>query len=415
MREELNRKEFHEAIDMTLSGLQADPWLAQCVVNRERTGESVVKKKLSISLVLVIILILITVTALAVVLLSPKEIIESVAVPMAQNSEQGNYTYEELTILIQIMAENDFSFDDCSRVINAFNAGHGYWKGDTILEICHVAFGDEMLWTKEQKYWYGEMMVASGVWEKNAYVLPKDGELQEEQARILATQILNNTYHVNLPSESNESWTVTAALGFLCDEDTETDTPSWFIDFIPNSDDYELHGYTITFDLHGKNAQPDHLVKINKEMDESTEEKYNEMQASFEKEKQVVSEYGEVMYFWPDEVKVEVYGGLYGLPYAIPNREEYAIALEYAKRFITEKYGAYALENLGNYKVGYLFQKLDDEEDVETKTTQLMWDIVFTSDPEFLSDGYRVEFQIITYHETNEEKIVDVIVGFPNL
>ena len=150
-------------------------------------------------------------------------------------------------------------------------------------------------------------------------------------------------------------------------------------------------------------------------MDESTEEKYNEMQASFEKEKQVVSEYGEVMYFWPDEVKVEVYGGLYGLPYAIPNREEYAIALEYAKRFITEKYGAYALENLGNYKVGYLFQKLDDEEDIETKTTQLMWDIVFTSDPEFLSDGYRVEFQIITYHETNEEKIVDVIVGYPNL
>ena len=65
MCEELNRKEFHEAIDMTLSGLQADPWLAQRVVNRERTGEPVVKTKLSISLVLVIVLILITVTALA--------------------------------------------------------------------------------------------------------------------------------------------------------------------------------------------------------------------------------------------------------------------------------------------------------------------------------------------------------------
>ena len=64
MCEELNRKEFHEAIDTTLSGLQADPWLAQRVVNRERTSEPVMKKKLSISLVLVIVLILITVTAL---------------------------------------------------------------------------------------------------------------------------------------------------------------------------------------------------------------------------------------------------------------------------------------------------------------------------------------------------------------
>ena len=31
MRDELNRKEFHEAIDTTLSGLQGDPWLARRV------------------------------------------------------------------------------------------------------------------------------------------------------------------------------------------------------------------------------------------------------------------------------------------------------------------------------------------------------------------------------------------------
>ena len=121
------------------------------------------------------------------------------------------------------------------------------------------------------------------------------------------------------------------------------------------------------------------------------------------------------MHFWPDEVKVEVYGGLYGLPYAIPEPEEYAVALEDAKRFITEKYGADALEKLGDYKVGYLFQKLDDEENIETKATQLMWDIMFTTDPEFLSDGYRVQFQRVIDHETSEEKIIDVIVEHANL
>ena len=38
MCEELNRKEFHEAIDTTLSGLQADPWLAQRVLHAERNA-----------------------------------------------------------------------------------------------------------------------------------------------------------------------------------------------------------------------------------------------------------------------------------------------------------------------------------------------------------------------------------------
>ena len=57
----------------------------------------------------------------------------------------------------------------------------------------------------------------------------------------------------------------------------------------------------------------------------------------------------------------------------------------------------------------------ENEEDIETKATQLMWDIMFTTDPEFLSDGYRVQFQRVIDHETGEENIVDVIVEHANL
>ena len=89
--------------------------------------------------------------------------------------------------------------------------------------------------------------------------------------------------------------------------------------------------------------------------------------------------------------------------------------MEDAKRLIEEKYGTDVLEKLGDYQVGYLFQKLDDEEDIETKATQLMWDIMFTTDPEFLSDGYRVQFQRFIEHETGEEKILDVIVEHAHL
>ena len=414
MREAEEREIFQNAVDRRLSGLQENPFLAQRIMNAEKGEIKPMKKKLTLSMVLVIVLLLIAVAALAIALLSPKEIVEQVAVPLAQNNTQENYTYEELKELITALNENGITLDEGSKIVQAFQAGHGYWEGDTIKEICRAAFGEDS-WTPEQSYWYGEMMVAVGAWEHNAYILPKEDELQEEQARILAAQILNNTYRVNLPSESNESWTVTASLGFLCDEDSETGIPSWFINFIPNSDDDELQGYTVTFDLHGENAQLDHLVVINKKPDEATVEKYNEIQANFEKEKQVVSEYGEVMHFWPDEVKVEVYGGLYGLPYAIPEPEEYAVAQEDAERFIAEEYGADALEKLGDYKVGYLFQKLDDEENIETKATQLMWDIMFTTDPEFLSDGYRVQFQRVIDHETGEEKIIDVIIEHANL
>ena len=63
----------------------------------------------------------------------------------------------------------------------------------------------------------------------------------------------------------------------------------------------------------------------------------------------------------------------------------------------------------------HLFQKLDDEENIETKATQLIWDIMFTTDPEVLSDGYRVQFQRVIDHETGEEKIIDVIVEHANL
>lgn len=65
MHEELKRKEFHEAIDTSLSGLHADPWLAQRVVNRERSNKSM-NKKLTFNTVLVIALIFLGVaTALA--------------------------------------------------------------------------------------------------------------------------------------------------------------------------------------------------------------------------------------------------------------------------------------------------------------------------------------------------------------
>ncbi|MBQ6399722.1 MAG: hypothetical protein IJI21_06350 [Clostridia bacterium] len=76
---------------------------------------------------------------------------------------------------------------------------------------------------------------------------------------------------------------------------------------------------------------------------------------------------------------------------------------------------ASSLQGTSFFSSSYLFQKLDDEEDIETKSTQLMWDIMFTTAPEFLSDGYRVQFQRVIEHESGEEKILDIIVEHASL
>ena len=126
------------------------------------------KKKISVVAILVAALMLFTVTALAVVLLSPKEIVEQVAVPTAQSNEQENYTYEDLQNLLQTLNENGITLDEGSTLMQAFKAGHGYWERDTIDEICRTAFGrNQGVWTLEQKHWYGEMMKAIGAWGIN--------------------------------------------------------------------------------------------------------------------------------------------------------------------------------------------------------------------------------------------------------
>lgn len=119
MCEELNRKEFHEAIDTTLSGLQSDPWLAQRVVNRERTSEPVVKKKLSVSLVMVIVLMLLAVAALAAT---------------------GSYVLQYLRYRDDIHEEDvhpiDQTFTDDNALIRVVDS---YYDGESLsvgMEIC---------------------------------------------------------------------------------------------------------------------------------------------------------------------------------------------------------------------------------------------------------------------------------------
>ena len=246
MCEELKRKEFHEAIDMTLSGLQADPWLAQRVVNRERTSEPVVKKKLSFILVCTIIIVLVVATALAVTFLSPKDVIERVAVPIAVTNDQGEsrtttYSKEDLIVLIQALSDNGFHVNESSRIQNAISNDSSYDEDEAIMDICCQAFGADFdEWNIEQKYWYETILQESGHGGEHVYMLPAEEDLTEGEAIKNASVLIKKIYSV-VPSNSGDSkWSICPYLYAPVDTDF-TERPAIWEIWFTNRDSGETY------------------------------------------------------------------------------------------------------------------------------------------------------------------------------
>ena len=238
MSDQRDKRFVQESIDSGLSVMQGDPWLAQRIMNQERTGGFIVKKRLSVGLVLAIVLMLITVTALAVVLLTPKEVVEQVAVPLAQENDmegeyQDTYSKEELAQLIKALNENGITIEENNRILRAIKSGKGYWEDETIMEICRQAFGrDFTTWTIEEKHWYEEMMVNIGFSEYNCYLVPGEGDMTVSEARAYAAQKLNEEYSVNLPEISNDDWRIEEWFFQYRDEEGNLETARWQFEYV---------------------------------------------------------------------------------------------------------------------------------------------------------------------------------------
>ena len=390
MKDKRIEERIQHSLKAELSGLRTTSYQRNQFFENA-TGGYKVKRKISIAAILVATLMLITVTALAVVLLSPKEVVEQVAVPIAQRNKQANYSYEELKELITTLNENGITLDEGSRIMQAFNTGHGYWERDTIREICLSAFGeDEGAWTIEQRHWYGEMMVAVGAYGMNVNLIPEDGDMTVQEAHAYAAKALREAFHVSLPEKSNENWLVYEMFSIGLDLETNSYPPEkaeWYFVYIDRATNKMV--YNVVFDRKGENIITD------KQDDDARAIPDNSV--LYPKEQEAIEKYGEVMYFWPQEVLVEVYGD----DYSISTEEEYNRALQFAEKSIREKCGEEALKLLGDYRVGVMLRCFDDI--AEAGRVQLSWDFMFSTDPVYLSDGYRVQFVQFLYSNGQEE------------
>lgn len=96
-------------------------------------------------------------------------------------------------------------------------------------------------------------------------------------------------------------------------------------------------------------------------------------------------QYGDNWYFWPLEAQKDALGGHHHVHEGDEmTREE---TVEMALGAIEEKHGKEALEQLGDYQVGAICCGYEEPEGV-----RISWLLYITSDPELMSNGFRVDF-----------------------
>lgn len=401
MKADATKTYFRRRIDAELSALYTSS-LQRDQLYQNAIGGHKVKPKLTMGLVLALVLMLLTLTAVAVEFLTGTQVVEQVAVPLAQGNRHENYTHEEMTELMRTLSENGITLDENSTMMQAFRSGRGYWEKDTIDEICAAAFGKKEGWTIEQKHWYGEMMVEIGAWDLNIWLIPKEGDLSREEALAFAAQAVKDTFGADVPPQANDDWTIHEVFNLVWQQETNSFPPEkaeWLFSFISNHPGTE--GYDVVF------TRDRQIIDVRK-TPAAEPDAASQPADLYPKEADAIKQHGKVMYFWPHSVRLSVYG----YPHAVPSREDYPRALAYAEQAIAHHYGTDALELLGDYQVGLIYHAYTDAQNAGVQ----QWDFMFTTDPTFLSDGYRVQFrQIPDEQEGNDYLFVDLCIEHANL
>ena len=249
MHEDLDRAKMHKAIDTSLSGLNGDPWLFQRISARAAEGEIQVKKKLSAGLVLALVLVLLAAAALAVALLTHREIMEQVAVPMAleNDGETGGinriYSREELAGIVRVLEENGITLPENNEIMQYLKNGHGYYEEEVVKDICSAVFGGlYYTWTQEQKQWLSELEYGMGHIETFRQYLPGEDNMTYPEAEAFALARIREAYGEDLPLEDRTLWRL--ASSFQRKDENEAED-RWVFTLLPK--DLEHGRYSITF------------------------------------------------------------------------------------------------------------------------------------------------------------------------
>lgn len=217
------------------------------------------KRKLTLGVVFAIVLMLAALTAVAVGLLTGKQVIEQVAVPLALNNDEGDtitdvYSSEELEQVLAALKENGIELDENSGILQAIANGQDYWEEETLMEICREAFGGLFYeWSVEEKYWFDAMAVQIGFKEHNMYLVPGEGDMTVDEARAYGAQALEMAYGVQLPAQSDAAWRIYEYFYAPYTDETGQHDAQWQFEY--ENSETGVCEYTVQFDRKGENVQ----------------------------------------------------------------------------------------------------------------------------------------------------------------
>lgn len=195
MSDTQDRRRLQDALNTTLSGLHGDPWLSQRVLANAK-GERKMKKRISVGLIWIIALVLAAATALAAALLTPRQLTEQVAVPMAVKNDGARYTREETLLLLRLAQENqiELSQNSLDQIERALALSEGYFKEELLMAIAKAEFGEApQAWTLEQQKWFDDVCVAIGFLPMPEKAMPEGGE----DAKLAIIKAANAHIHKN--------------------------------------------------------------------------------------------------------------------------------------------------------------------------------------------------------------------------
>ena len=241
----MERELIQRAVDVTLSGVQGNPYRVQRVLMAARQPEEkkAVRRKLSVSLVLVIVLILASVTALAVGLTS------YITGFRALEDQYGGYDHWPATAqikLVDLMLENGVltaedvpgwqKLSGADKEAAAQKALDSYTDGMIFVDTESIMvrmWGYFELWTEEQRALYTEMNVRYGDQGKDwpYYMVPTGSDLNREQAAEKAKEYLVDILGADRKLLDNLLLTAYFAASSYNDEGLPADEPYWDITF----------------------------------------------------------------------------------------------------------------------------------------------------------------------------------------
>lgn len=231
---------IQQRLNTELSGLKTSPRRRDRLYQQAINGRNA-KRKLTAGWVVVLTLMLCAATAVAAVLLSHRQIVEEIAVPMALDNDSQSvteelYTHEELAQLITILNENGISLDEDAQIMRALENEQGYWEEETLMSICREAFGGLFYeWSIEEKHWFETMTVKIGFKERNPYLLPEESDMTVPKAKAHAVKLLKDEYGISLPTESNETWQICEWFYAPWRDEYQSDPAQWKFEYIYRS------------------------------------------------------------------------------------------------------------------------------------------------------------------------------------